>query len=110
MKKFFLICGLLFSYGCATQGAMDEVDGRLTNLQGEFNKLSLKTEDLSTKVASDKAYVESEIDSIKIESKKAVKSQIAIYDLIENVNTNLIRINKKTDQITRHLFPKTPKR
>lgn len=113
MKKIFLICGLLFSYGCATQSAMNEVDGRLTNLQGEFDKLSQKTEDLSTKVTADRAFVDSELDSIKVESKKTVKAQIAIYDLIENVNTNLVRINKKTDQITRHLFPapkKAPKK
>ena len=105
MFKILSIVLLALLSGCATQSNIVEIDEKIATIKVEITDLSGRTDDLSRKETADMANIDNKIQLLTVKTDSAYAGLKATNHFIEDVNTKLTSLNRKTDVISRKLFP-----
>ena len=110
MLKIPLIISLAILSGCATQNGLNHVEKEVDAMTVALNSVSIKTNNLSEKQITDKIEIEKKIDALNSDSSHLNNDINATKDVIVNISKSLASINRKTDTISKKLFPEKAKK
>jgi outer membrane murein-binding lipoprotein Lpp len=101
-KVILSIVSLALLPGCATQSKVDE---KFAEIKVELTDLSSRTDALSRKEAADMVNMNEKIHLLTAKTDSSFADIKATNRFIEDVNAKLTSLNRKTDAISRKLFP-----
>ena len=110
MFKIPLIISLAILSGCATQNGLSQVEKEIDTMTVALNTVTIKTNNLSEKQITDKIEIEKKIDALNSDSSNLNDDINATKNVIVDINKTLGSINRKTDAISKKLFPEKAKK